>query len=268
MQQKKSYDIVLDDLPEWLGNATRKDDFSPSCHTTYFVRIAIERAYMHFYPHHIGDFQRDTASLSDSDTMAYLRLIWMYYDTELPLPNDSKRLAFKIGSNPDSVQIILDTFFVKEQDVYRHKRCDQVLNGIYDKSVKAKLSAQARWSKNANVMQTQSERNANALNNDANAAKIDATHNPIPITHINKYIDRFDEFWKIYPKKIAKESAKKVWLRIKPNDDLITKITKAVKDQKLSERESQFIPHAATWLNNKRWEDEVTTIQKPLMGWK
>ena len=88
------------------------------------------------------------------------------------------------------------------------------------------------------------------------------------ITHINKYIDRFDEFWKINPKKIAKENAKKVWLRIKPNDDLIVKITKAVKDQKLSEREQQFIPHAATWLNAKRWEDEVTTTQKPLMGWK
>ena len=268
MQQKKSYDIVLEDLPEWLGNATRKDDFSPSCHTTYFVRIAIERAYMHFYPHHIGDFQRDTASLSDSDTMAYLRLIWMYYDTELPLPDDAKRLAFKIGSNSDSVQIILDTFFIKEQDVYRHKRCDDVLNKIYATSEQARLAAQARWAKKANAMQPQSKRNADALINDADALKIDATHNPIPITHINKYIDRFDEFWKIYPKKIAKENAKKVWLRIKPNDDLIAKITKAVKDQKLSEREQQFIPHAATWLNAKRWEDEVTTTQKPMMGWK
>jgi uncharacterized protein YdaU (DUF1376 family) len=223
---------------------------------------------MHFYPHHIGDFQRDTASLSDSDTMAYLRLIWMYYDTELPLPNDAKRLAFKIGSNPDSVQIILDTFFIKEQDVYRHKRCDQVLNDIYNKSEQARLAAQIRWANNANAKQTQSERNADALINDADALKIDATHNPIPITHINKYIDRFDEFWKIYPKKVSKESAKKVWLKIKPNDDLIVKITKAVKDQKLSEREQQFIPHAATWLNAKRWEDEVTTTQKPLMGWK
>ena len=81
---------------------------------------------MHYYPHHIGDFQRDTASLSDSDALAYLKLIWMYYDTEAPLPADAKKLAFKIGSNPDSVQLILDTFFIKEQDVYRHKRCDDL----------------------------------------------------------------------------------------------------------------------------------------------
>lgn len=223
---------------------------------------------MHFYPHHIGDFQRDTASLSDSDAMAYLRLIWMYYDTELPLPDDARKLAFKIGSNADSVQIILDTFFIKEQDVYRHKRCDKVLNDIYNKSDKARFAAQIRWGNNTNAKHTQSECNADALKIDANATKIDATHNPIPITHINKYIDRFDEFWKIYPKKVSKENAKKAWVKIKPNDDLIAKITKAIKDQKLSEREQQFIPHASTWLNAKRWEDEVTTTQKPLMGWK
>ena len=223
---------------------------------------------MHFYPHHIGDFQRDTASLSDSDAMAYLRLIWMYYDTELPLPDDARKLAFKIGSNPDSVQIILDTFFIKEQDVYRHKRCDKVLNDIYGKSEKARLAAQIRWANNANAMQTQSERNANALNNHADAKKIDATHNPIPITHINKYIEHFEDFWKAYPRKTNKENARKVWARLKPNADLVAIMTKAIKDQKLSETEQRFIPHASTWLTNKRWEDEVKTIQKPLMGWK
>jgi uncharacterized protein YdaU (DUF1376 family) len=223
---------------------------------------------MHFYPHHIGDFQRDTASLSDSDTMAYLRLIWMYYDTELPLPDDSKRLAFKIGSNPDSVQIILDTFFVKEQDVYRHKRCDQVLNDIYSKSEQARLAAQIRWANKANAKQTQSERNTDALINDADALKIYATHNPIPITHINKYIEHFEDFWKAYPRKTNKENARKVWARLKPNAELVEIMKKAIKDQKLSAIEQRFICHASTWLTNKRWEDEVTTTQKPLMGWK
>ena len=223
---------------------------------------------MHFYPHHIGDFQRDTASLSDSDTMAYLRLIWMYYDTELPLPNDAKKLAFKIGSNPDSVQIILDTFFIKEQDVYRHKRCDDVLNKIYATSEQARLAAQARWAKRANAMQPQSERNADALNNNANVIKIDATHNPIPITHINKYIDRFDEFWKAYPRKVSKGAAEKAWNKIKPNDETVTLMIKAISAQKLSEVEEKFIPYPASWLNATKWLDEVKSAQKPLMGWK
>ena len=77
---------------------------------------------MFSYQHHIGDFRRDTASLSDSDAMAYLKLLWMYYDTESPLTSDAKLLAFKIGSNADSVQLILDAYFQLDNELYRHKR--------------------------------------------------------------------------------------------------------------------------------------------------
>lgn len=37
---------------------------------------------MHFYPHHIGDFLKDTSSLTPEESYYYLRLIWLYYDTE------------------------------------------------------------------------------------------------------------------------------------------------------------------------------------------
>jgi uncharacterized protein YdaU (DUF1376 family) len=213
---------------------------------------------MHYYPHHIGDFQRDTSSLSDSDALAYLKLIWMYYDTESPLPADAKKLAFKIGSNPDSVQLILDTFFIKEQDFYRHKRCDKVLNDIYDKSEKARSAAKVRWSKNADVMQEQCDRNADALKNNADVSKIDATHNPIPITHNKEYIDRFNIFWKQYPRKVAKPNALKAWNKIKPDDDVLKKMLAAINSQGLSGREIQFVPHPASWLNAERWNDEIT----------
>lgn len=164
---------------------------------------------MHFYPHHIGDFQRDTASLSDSDTMAYLRLIWMYYDTELPLPADAKKLAFKIGSDPDSVQMILDTFFTKEQDFYRHKRCDEVLIEIYDKSEKARLAAEKRWAKHKLAMQMQCDGNADASKNNADAPKNDATHNPKPITHINKDLRPLDVDISIWDDFVKLRKAKK-----------------------------------------------------------
>jgi uncharacterized protein YdaU (DUF1376 family) len=213
---------------------------------------------MHYYQHHIGDFQRDTASLSDSDTMAYLRLIWMYYDTEQPLPADAKKLAFKIGSNPDSVQMILDTFFIKDEEVYRHKRCDKVLNEIYNKSEQARLAAKSRWNKNASAMQVQCDSNADALKNNADALKIDATHNPIPNTHNKEYIDRFDIFWKQYPRKVAKPNAQKAWNKIKPDDVVLKKMLDAINQQGLYSKEIQFVPHPASWLNAQRWEDEIS----------
>jgi len=100
---------------------------------------------MHYYSHHIGDFQRDTASLSDADTLAYLRLLWMYYDTEQPLPNDPKKLAFRIGSNPDAVQMLLETFFSLEDNVWRQKRCDAEIAKYRLKSESARNANQIRW---------------------------------------------------------------------------------------------------------------------------
>jgi uncharacterized protein YdaU (DUF1376 family) len=100
---------------------------------------------MHYYQHHIGDFQRDTASLSDSDTLAYLRLLWMYYDTEQPLPNDPKKLAFRIGSDSDAVQMLLEAFFVLENGVWNQKRCDAEIANYRAKSDRARNANEIRW---------------------------------------------------------------------------------------------------------------------------
>jgi len=202
---------------------------------------------MHYYRHHIGDFRRDTASLSDTDAMAYLKLLWMYYDTEQPLPADAKLLAFKIGSNADSVQLILDAFFILEGNVYHQKRCDAELSEYKDKGQKARNSAYARWN-NANAMRTHRDGNSDESENDANQE---------PITNKKEYIDRFDIFWKSYPRKVARKNALKAWLKIKPDDALTKQIIDAINKQGLCNREIQFVPHPTTWLNAARWEDEI-----------
>jgi uncharacterized protein YdaU (DUF1376 family) len=79
---------------------------------------------MNYYQHHIGDFIRDTARLSDSQCMAYLRLIWMYYDTEQPIPNNQRILAFKTGASVADVELILEAYFTLSDDAWHHSRCD------------------------------------------------------------------------------------------------------------------------------------------------
>lgn len=122
---------------------------------------------MHYYQHHIGDFVRDTARLTDTQCMAYLRLIWMYYDTEKPLPNDPEGLAFQVGASDQDVRLILKHYFEIDGDLYRHKRCDKEIALFKEKSEKAAKSANARWS-NAGAMRTHTERNANERVLDAN----------------------------------------------------------------------------------------------------
>lgn len=133
---------------------------------------------MYYYPHHIGDFIADTARLTDSQCMAYLRLIWHYYDTEKPLENDPESLAFKIGANTSDVNLILKHYFVLEGDVWKKTRCDNVIAEYHGKADKARKSAEARW-KNATAKRTDSERNANASQDNANASKSDANQEPI-----------------------------------------------------------------------------------------
>jgi uncharacterized protein YdaU (DUF1376 family) len=219
---------------------------------------------MHYYQHHIGDFIKATARLSDSQTIAYLRLLWMYYDTEKPLILDTELLAFQIGTSIQDTELLLRTFFILTDEGWKQTRCEEEISSYREFLNKKSMAGRASAEQRKNTRSTPVQ---HTLNDSSTDVQLTTNHKPITNNHIS--IDQFETFWKIYPKKVSKENAKKAWIKIKPNDDLIVKITKAVKDQKLSEREQQFIPHAATWLNNKRWEDEIAgTTQKPLMGWK
>ena len=71
--------------------------------------------------------------------------------------------------------------------------------------------------------------------------------------------ERFLGFWNFYPVHKSKQAAIRAWDRLKPSDELIAYIGKALTRQKQSEewtREDARIPYAATYLNQMRWEDE------------
>ena len=64
---------------------------------------------MHYYPHHIGDFLKDTTHLSDAQAMTYLRLMWRYYLAEQPLSGSIEDLAFSVRSDQATVSLLLRT---------------------------------------------------------------------------------------------------------------------------------------------------------------
>ena len=67
----------------------------------------------------------------------------------------------------------------------------------------------------------------------------------------------FEMFWAAYPRKVCKKAAEAAWRKISPNAELATQIVSAVYAQRLDDRDRQYIPHPATWLNGERWTDEV-----------
>ena len=72
----------------------------------------------------------------------------------------------------------------------------------------------------------------------------------------------FDEFWKLYPRKESKAAAKKAWLKLKPDQALFDQIANALEYRSQTKEwlaeSGRYIPHPATWLNGRRWEDELT----------
>ena len=77
----------------------------------------------------------------------------------------------------------------------------------------------------------------------------------------------FDEFWAVYPRKVAKQTAKKKLASVlksvrrdKRMEFFVTMMTalrRHMESDQWTRDGGQFVPHPTTWLNQARWEDEV-----------
>lgn len=76
--------------------------------------------------------------------------------------------------------------------------------------------------------------------------------------------ERFARFWSAYPRKVAKPDAVKAWAKHDPTDELLAVMLAAIERQKRSadwvKEDGRFIPHPATWLNKRRWEDQPPEV--------
>ena len=81
-----------------------------------------------------------------------------------------------------------------------------------------------------------------------------------------QYAPEFESFWREYPRKIGKGGAYKAWGKLKPPlRDCLSALQWQKKSEQWTKEQGQFIPHPATWLNQRRWEDEKP--QDPLEAW-
>lgn len=84
--------------------------------------------------------------------------------------------------------------------------------------------------------------------------------------YVDRRLDKFSYeqfaiFWKEYPRKVGKGAAEKIWGKLKGDPEIFKKIIDAVQNQKMGEawlkENGAYIPHPSTWLNQRRWEDEI-----------
>jgi uncharacterized protein YdaU (DUF1376 family) len=74
----------------------------------------------------------------------------------------------------------------------------------------------------------------------------------------------FLRFWEACPRKVGKGAAAKAWAKLRPTPAVADRITAAMLAQRegFDTRESgRFVPHPSTWLNERRFDDELPPVR-------
>ena len=94
---------------------------------------------MNHYPHHLGDYTKDTMHLSPLEHGVYRLLMDAYYATEKPIPlelTSACRIARCVTDNErEAVEAVLAQFFVRADDGYHQKRIDAEIESYRHKAM-------------------------------------------------------------------------------------------------------------------------------------
>lgn len=171
---------------------------------------------------------------------------------------------------PNVSQYVLDKFKIDEEGNYYNVRTEEEI----EKRQRYLDSRQANGAKGGRPKKTTEN---HMLSKEKPYGKPTENHseNEIEIKIINTNIHNsihnstdsigsiynkcFNEFWEKYPKKVAKKYAFDCYVKIEMTEELHQMMLSAIeKQKKLPEwGDVRYIPHPSTWLNQRRWEDEV-----------
>jgi hypothetical protein len=187
--------------------------------------------------------------------------------------DDVDDIAKTLRTNTTVVRGVIDSKLFQQNET--HFYSNAVLNRLKkreERSEKARKSVLARYKTSTNEYDriqsnTIKEKKRKENNNKEKYKKEKEIESCIPTDGIDKgSIDNiyahFSLFWEKYPRKVAKAAAEKSFAKLKPDKKLLNLILEKLELYKKSDAwqkdGGQFIPYPATWLNGRRWEDEIT----------
>jgi len=178
--------------------------------------------------------------------------------------SECETIAFELRIDVNIILDIIENFelFEKKDGKYFSKSVKKRLNKIKQKSESAKKGASKRWKNkalpnNANALDTDSERNTNAMleQSEGNANKrkeIKGKESKINNSDID--LIRFEIFWDCYDKKVGKPHSIEQWKKL--TDEEIATIFGTVKGYVLA-NEKQFRKDPERYLKYKTFNDEI-----------
>ena len=232
---------------------------------------------------------RDTAHLSMLEDACLGRMLRWYYANEKPLPADIHQVYRLVRcaaqKEREAVDTVLQEFFVLREDGYHQKRADAEIARYQAKQSKARASVNSRWERQRLVKQTNNGGTTGELptlyeriTDDIHRAPVPKNQEPRTKEKTNTRAQRcraplppdFEKFWKAYPKKRSKGEAEKAWLSLRPDEQLTANLLAAVERAKTlddwKKDGGKYVPHPATWLRAKGWEDELLPASSAAPG--
>ena len=220
---------------------------------------------MHYFKRNIGDYHKKAGRLTMLEHGAYTLLLDACYDRER-FPTLEEAIDWCWARNKeeiDAVELVLRKFFELVDGVYVQARIQDEIAAYHAIALKNKEIAEKR---------EEAKRTKRAPIVHEACTDGHLTNNHKPLTTNQEPVDQktpaqaptedlFPKFWKLYPNKKGKAAAEKAWKKLKATDGLFAVIAEGLARQVVctewTKDGGQFIPHPATWLNGRRWEDEV-----------
>lgn len=239
-------------------------------------------------PLYIGDYLADTRRLSTTEHGAYLLLLMEQWRRGW-VPEDEHQLSRITGLRLDHWRRLSGTIlcFFATGDIpgtLRNARLHAEREKARQVADKRAEIARDRWQKNAqdsagdfvaNSLKSHVAPDANALheqcksihNNNHNhrediIVEAKASTHPKPRKRVSGAGPDFDIFWTLYPRKVGKGAAERAWPRAVADAGGADEIVFALRQQIDNRHPTvapksgpEFVPHASTYLNGKRWLD-------------
>lgn len=217
-----------------------------------------------------SDFLTGTNEMTVDEVGIYIRLLATSWDKG-PLPMEPSRLARVAGADIDRFipawQVVRKKW-KKTKAGYVNERLEMQRGEREAFAAKQAEKANKRWNSNATAQPRQSQARqsrSNALQ--SSDFSLQSSEQQIPSQERSEKRARqealtaeFLTFWAKYPNKAGKDKALKVWLRLAPDSGLILRILDSlswqVRQPKWLKDDGEYVPHASSWLNQRRWEDE------------
>lgn len=158
------------------------------------------------------------------------------------------------GTNKYSVISVIN--YAKYQD--RENNVNQQMTEQVNQQVNQQVTEQV----NHNRTNKQSNNSNQETNKEEKVSK-DTSKKKVELLDDREYW--FEEFWKVYPRRVAKQTALKAFSKACKTEADYVAIMSGLRDALpgLMEKDPTYIPHPATWLNQRRWEDEPQPVYIP-----